>query len=290
MKRDGSILSLCIVILIGFSFPRISLPQKGAKVEEIDVDEILTAAAIYCERLENAVLYFVCREEIIEKINFSKDIALIYQARRPGGRWMRTQVPRRRVKNTYVYDFQFIRRDNQIQETRSLLEENGKKKSEEDASLKTQRFIFKNVVLGPVGILSKRWQPYHDYKIIGEDEINGLPAVILNAVPKPIHKMDFLFGKVWIDKKNFDILRIEWSPKRIGNFATFERRGLKYKSEPNITLISEFLVEKNDIRFPNYFFIEEAYIDKKGKKFIRSETEVTYKEFKFFTVEVEVRH
>jgi len=283
-------LSLCIIILIFFSFSLISLPQLSARAEEIDVGEILAAAAVYCERLESAVLYFVCREEIIEKINFSKDIALIYQAKRPEGSWIRTQVPRRRVKNTYVYDFQFIRRDNQINETRTLLEENGKKKSEKDDSLKTQRFIFKNVVLGPVGILGKRWQPHHDYTIIGEDEVNGLPAIILNAVPKPGHNMDFLFGKVWIDKKNFNILRVEWSPQRIGNFATFERRGLKYKSEPSITLISEFLVEKNGIRFPNYFFIEEAYIDQKGKKFIRSKTEVTYKEFKFFTVEVEVKH
>ncbi len=290
MKRERSIFSLCILVLIDFSFPLISLPQLSAGVEKIGVDEILEAAGVYCEKLENAVLYFVCREEITEKIDFSKDIALIYQARRPGGGWIRTKVPRRRIENTYVYDFQFIRKNNQIKETRTLLEENGKRKSERDASLKTQRFIFKNVVLGPVGILGKRWQPYHDYKIIGEDEVNGLPAIILNAVPKPGHNMDFLFGKVWIDKKNYDILKVEWSPERIGNFATFERRGLKYKSEPNITLISEFLVEKNGIRFPNYFFIEEAYIDKKGKRFIRSETEVTYKEFKFFTVEVEVVH
>jgi hypothetical protein len=290
MKRERSLISLSIISLIGISFLLISLPLPSAGAEGIDVDEILEAAAVYCERLESAVLYFVCREEIIEKIDFSKDITLIYQARRPERSWVRTKVPRRRVKNTYVYDFQFIRRNNQIQEIRTLLEENGEKKSEEDASLKTQRFIFKNVVLGPVGILGKRWQPYHDYKIIGEDEVNGLPAVILNAVPKPSHNVDFLFGKVWIDKKNFDILRVEWSPQRIGNFATFERRGLKYKSEPSITLISEFLIEKNGIRFPNYFLIEEAYIDKKGKKFIRSETEVTYKEFKFFTVEIEVKH
>lgn len=126
MKRDGSILSLCIIILIGFSFSLISLPQLSAGAEEIDVEEILAATAVYCERLENAVLYFVCKEEIT--------------------------------------------------------------------------------------------------------------------------------------------------------------------SEPSITLISEFLVEKNGIRFPNYFFIEEAYIDMKGKKFIRSETKVTFKEFKFFTVEVDVKH
>jgi hypothetical protein len=197
---------------------------------------------------------------------------------------------RTRIKNKYVYDFQFIRRDNQVKETRTLLEENGKKKNEKNASLKTKIFKFKGVLSGPVGILGECWQPYYNYKIVGEDEVNGLPAVVLNVVPKPGYKMDFLFGKVWFDQNDFSVLKVEWSPQRIGNYAVFESLGVKYKSESHITIISEFLVEKNGIRFPNSFFLEEAYINKKGKKFIRSETKVTYRGFKFFTVEVEVKH
>jgi hypothetical protein len=34
--------------------------------------------------------------------------------------------------------------------------------------------------------------------------------------------------------------------------------------------------------------IEEAYVGKSGRGFIRSRTDVTYKDFRFFTVEVEV--
>lgn len=279
-----------IIFLSCFSFSLIFFPQQSVRTEPIEIEKILKAAASYCEKLEHTVLYFVCLEEITEKINFSKDIALLYQKRRPRGSWIRTQVPRNKIKKSYVYDFQFIRRNNLIKEIRTLMEENGKKKHEKDTSLKTQSFKFKKVVLGPVGILAHKWQPYYDYKIIGEDEVNGLPAVVLDVVPKPGYKMDYLFGKVWFNKSNFAILKIEWSPQRIGNYAIFESRGLKYKSEPNITIISEFLVEKNGIRFPNYFFLEEAYINKKGKKFIRSETKVTYRDFKFFTVEVEVKH
>jgi hypothetical protein len=285
--RSGFLLNF--IFLISFSFSIIPPQQHNSVDEPIDVAKITKTAAAYCQKLEHTILYFVCLEEITERINFAKDIALLNQGRKPRESWMRTKIPRQRIKNFYVYDFQFIRRNNQIRETRILLKENGKKKHEKNAALKTLSFSFKNIVLGPIGILSQHWQPYYDYKIIGEDEVNGLPAVILDASPKPGYTMDFLFGKVWFNKNNLDILKIEWSPQKIGNYAIFESRGLKYKSEPRITLSSEFHVEKNGIRFPSQFFIEEAYINKRGRKFVRSETMVTYKDFKFFTVEVEVK-
>lgn len=253
-KANRSILFLNLVFLIGLSFSITPLSHQYSGTEPIKVNEILKAAAAYCQKLEHSVLYFVCLEEIKEKINFYKDTMLLYP-RNPRSGWMRTNPPRQRIRKSYIYDFQFIRQNNQIKETRTLLEENGKRKQKKDAPLKTQNFKFKKVVLGPVGILAQKWQPYYDYKILGEDEVNGLPAIILDIIPKPGFKADFLFGKVWFKKNNFDILKIEWSPQRIGNFAIFESRGLKYKSEPCITLISEFLVEKNGIRFPNYFFI-----------------------------------
>ena len=174
------------IFLISFSFSLISLPHQSTKTEPVEVTEILKAASAYCQKLEHAVLYFVCLEEITEKINSTKDIALLYRGK-PRGSWIRTKVPRQKIKKFYVYDFQYMRRKNQIKETRTLLEENGKKKYEKDASLKTLSFKFKNVISAPVGILGQHWQPYYDYKIVGEDEVNGLPAVILDIVPKDHH-------------------------------------------------------------------------------------------------------
>jgi hypothetical protein len=46
---------------------------------------------------------------------------------------------------------------------------------------------------------------------------------------------------------------------------------------------------KNGIRFPSRLFVEEAYISAWGRAFVRSETAVVYRNFRFFTVEVEIR-
>jgi hypothetical protein len=65
--------------------------------------------------------------------------------------------------------------------------------------------------------------------------------------------------------------------------------GEKFGLKPRLTLTSKFEVAKNGLRFPTRLMVEEAYLNARGRAFIRSTTQVTYKDFKFFTVEVDVR-
>lgn len=256
---------------------------------EIDIQEILKASAIYCHKLEHAAIDFVCLEEITEKVNYSRDATSGQSWRELRDTWSVRKVRLTEVKNEYLYDFQYVRKNDQFKEIRTLLKENGQKRNEKEAKLKTINFLFKNVLMGPVGILAEPSQINYDYKILSMENLYGIPAVILDIIPKPDYKSETLFGKVWLDRSRMDILKIEWSQKNIGNFQIFEERAEKFKSEPLITMISEFAVEKNGIRFPSRFLIEEAYVNKKGKKFVRSETTVIYRDFKFFKVEVEIK-
>ena len=261
-------------------------PQK-------DLPDILKAAAEYCRRLENSALDFVCLEEITEKINRSREI----RADAPGVRYstragetFRKPAPVLTpfATNTYVYDYQFIRKDGRLKETRTLLEENRKKKTEKNAKLKTINFVYQNALLGPIGVLGERWQPDYDYKITGEESVDGRSVLIIDAIPKaPNPEIRFLYGKIRIDKQTKDILEISWNQERIGNFEVFEKRGYDYNAEPQISIISEFNIAKNGIRFPSKLKVEEAYLDKSGSKFVRSVTTVTYRDFRYFTVEVD---
>jgi hypothetical protein len=93
-----------------------------------------------------------------------------------------------------------------------------------------------------------------------------------------------------VDESDFSVLKIEWNQESVGNFEITEEIARRYKSKPQMTLVSEYKVEKNGIRFPSRYFIEEAYIGKKGKKFIRSEATVIYRDYEFFTVETEIKY
>jgi hypothetical protein len=261
-----------------------------------DLDSILKTLASYCERLENAALDFVCLEEIRETINplldenppekSLKDWAYL---NRDTSRFRLRKVVQK-IKNSYVYDYQCIRARGEMREMRTLLKENGKKLNEQNAELKTSIVVYGNALLSPVGLFKESFQSHYEYKIAGREKIEGWPALIIDAVPRPdAPETRNLYGKAWVDAKTYDILKIEWSEKRIGRYEIFDKRGERYKRKPRIRLWSEFHAEKNGIRFPSSLFIEEAYLNDRGRAFIRSLTTVVYKNFRFFTVEVEIR-
>jgi hypothetical protein len=240
--------------------------EDNEKDDSIELSQILEKAASYCERLEHASLHFVCNEEIKERLYHY-------------GRFFR--------QNTYVYDYQLIRKDNIIKERRILLEENGKEKKEENAELKTQRFTHKYVIFGPIGLLCESQQQNHDYVVEKEDKLKGDQCLVIEAIPKSQEESDHLYGRVWIRKNDCSIMKIEWNQESMGNIERIKEDAKKLGVKPRITFISEYAYEKNGIRFPSKYFVREEYI--KRRRYKKSETTVFYKNYKFFTVETDVK-
>jgi hypothetical protein len=281
----------------GTEFPQNQAPDLAALLEK---------AAASCRKLEGAALDYICKEEIVEVTDPRLDMS---QSTKPLTTWTSVKptadasmglgetrtgiaiVPSApKVKRTLIYDYQCIRAGGEIREVRKLLEENRKKINEPNAKLKTLNFLFGYVLMAPVGIFAERSQADYDYKIAGRDKIQKRPAVIIDVAPKPeAPEARNLYGKAWIDAATGDILKIQWSEKRVNHYEITLKRAEQYNRKPRLTIRSEFQVEKNGVRFPSKLFIEEAYVSEGGLVFVRSETNVTYKDFKFFTVETEPR-
>jgi len=126
--------------------------------------------------------------------------------------------------------------------------------------------------------------------MIGDELLDGKKTIVIEAIPIPTLREQLLWGKIWISDDDLSILKIEWNQAKMAHSAIIKDMARRYKGEPRITHITEFGFEKNGIRFPSHYFIEEAYIKKKGKKIVHSETRVVYKDYKFFTVETEVKY
>ena len=291
---------LFIYLAMPPAFPEIKTqpPTPQQKPPAADLASLLDKTAEYCRKLESAVLYFVCREEISEKINPALDVpspppiktwstADGWTASDGRGVVVISTAPAK-IKNSYVYDYQCVRKEGQVQEMRTLIEENAKKKNEPNSALKTSVILYSNAMLGPAGFFGKSCQTEYDYAIVGSDKFERKPVLIVEAKPKPdAPEEKDLYGKAWIDPATGDIVKIEYNENRIGHYEVFEARGKKYGRKPRLTLRAEFSAEKNGIRFPSKLFIEEAYLNERGRVFVRSETSVTYKNFKFFTVETD---
>lgn len=289
MKKQVIIIS--IFILVVFSFPIYSQRTDSDSTDQAELEVILKKCAEYCEKLSNSVLDFVCTEKITEVINNYSP-----RSRRNSlsGRVYHVNVKGERVspiiKNVYIYDYQLIRKENKIRERRILLKENGKTMNEEDAQLKTKRFEHKHVMFGPIGLLSDQSQQYYDYKIVKEKGYKGEKVFILEITPKPSIEIEALFGKAWIKKSDFSILKIEWNPISLRNYEKIEEIAKKLRAKPKITFVSEYDFEKNNIRFPSKYLVKEVYRTPRQGTFLKSEIKVIYKKYKFFTVKWEVKH
>ncbi|NIM91137.1 MAG: outer membrane lipoprotein-sorting protein [Candidatus Aminicenantes bacterium] len=285
-------LLLFLIILILFQYIP-AQDKPGITADKIKLAAILKKTREYCSKLERAAFHFVSLEEVTEKIsipeNLTQDITAVNLRDLDRSSHRLTRTGKTDV-NTFLYDYQLIKKEGQDEETRILLEKNRKKIHRKDALLEIQQFRYEKLVFGPSGLLSQYWQRYYDYEIVREEKLNGEKVVVIDAVPKASLSENYPFGKIWVRENDFAILKIEWDEKSLEGLQSIKERAERYRAEPRITLISEFGYEKNEIRFPSRFTFEEAYLDSKGEKFIRLEIIVVYRDYKFFTVDVDVKY
>lgn len=292
MKLSFLILGLFLLCLIlpAQETTHAILESSITTADEGGLAEILKKCAEYCERLTNSALFFVCKETIKEEIyqgHFARTPSITLQ----GNIIIRGSGGRNIERNAYVYDYQLIKKGEKIEESRILLEENGKKKYEKNAPLKTKIFYSKRSVFGPVGLLSKEWQDKYDYKIIKEKTtLEGRKAFIIEAKPKTETEGNPNYGKVWVDKEDFSILKIEIEQESLAGFERLEQEIKKRKIKPLFTITHDYFIEKKGIRFPNKTVFEEKYIGWRGRRSKASETIITYDNYRFFMVEVKVEY
>jgi hypothetical protein len=264
--------------------------QASGAVSTPDLSAILKKAAEYSDKLESVIFDFYCLEKIEETIDPLLDVLKPYEMTMDWTRYAPGAGQPSRIRTSYSYDYQCLRNGGKISEKRVLLEENGRKKNVPDAALQTASFVFGNSQLAPVSLFAERYQSSYDYSIVGTEKVDKVLAVIIEVKPKTgAVDARCSYGKAWIDSATADILRIEWRDTHVGNWDVFKKRGERFLRTPRLTMRSELKTEKNGVRFPSALNIEEAYVNEKGRAFIRSKVKVVYSDFKFFKVEVEVK-
>jgi hypothetical protein len=279
---SGSFLLICAAM--AFSAPKEDRPSPYPQ----ELASILKGCAVYCEKLEKSVLDFVCLETMREQV-FRPHLK-------------RTPLPfdplvydyqlthNKKTENEFVYDYQLVRKGGRLDESRTLVRENGQEKQEKDAQLKTVGFRFKNIIFGPIVLLGGEWQSRHNYEITGNATLESRKAVVIKATPKPGEWLGYLYGTVWVDRDNLGVLKIEWTQESLENYGRVWQSARKMNLKPDIVLTGEYGYEKNGLRFPSKFSVRERYIYSGGMKFPLYELDVVYSAYKFFTVETEVKY
>jgi len=301
LLKDGKPASAAYHVDVDFK-----LEEKGLAVESkiaisssSKIGSILRKSSHYCQRLEDAALYFICLERIRETIFPSKKYFCSRIVRRHPPKYRKKISPdpifsttrfNNGEKNTYDYDYQLVRKDGRIIERRILKMENSNLKYEAYAPLKTKRFYIHKPVFGPIGLLGQDSQQFYNYSLLGEESVDGREAWILEVKPKKLILGKPNYGKVWVDKQDGSVLRMEIEAESLAGYeriwADFVSRGVT----PRINVEIDFGMEKNGLRYPTRIICQEAYSDPREGLSNVSKMKVTYQKYKFFMVKTEVKY
>ena len=258
---------------------------------------VLDGCADYCEKLSNSALYYVCLEKINEKIKSisNEHIGTLGSS---GGLYIRPnehmtstlyQLFLKHTKNdAYVFDYQLVRKYGKINEKRILLGKTGRKISEKNSSKVTKLSHSLQPILAPVHLLSREKRSFYSYKMLDDEKIKEKKVYVIEIYPKIKGAGDIQHGKVWVDKENYWIMKAEVETSYIDGYKEIYEECSKYYLTPHFTLIHHYEIEKNGIMFPSRSKIQIEYSGLlKSKRELKSEAEITYSSYKFFTVEVD---
>jgi len=293
--KNGKPIPAMFTVAVDFKLREAILDQNSESYSESkkDLETVLKKSAEYCDRLAHSALFFVCQERIKEEIYpyYSQERINVTSTGTIGYHSYRLMpTGPKNIVNSYVYDYQLVKKGDSIEESRTLLEENGEEKHEEKAELKARRFYSERSAFGPVGLLSKEWQDMYSYKILKEKTIDGRKAIVIEAKPKRNMEGKPNYGKIWVDKEDFSIIRIEIEQESLAGYEELKKAIEKRKIRPIITVTHDYAIKKNGIRFPSKTTFKEDYFGLYAGRLKKSRILITYDDYRFFTVEVEVKY
>lgn len=254
------------------------------KAKQALLDRLLEGVGKYCEKMKTSAFHFFCREVVNELADYTTDTRKIKAV------WSHQMenklIPP--VKTKYLYEYQLLQENDKVYETRTLIRRNGVKIKNPRPQQQTQVHRFEKLIFGPFALLSEFWQNHFFYRILGEEKLWGEEAAVIEAIPLHVYKKNRLFGKIWISKTDFTVLKIQWEPKSISFSRQIEKKARLLAGKPDITFYAEFKTRQRGIRFPSRYVIEEAYVDKKGNKYIRLRQDIKMKDYIYYVVASEV--
>jgi len=121
---------------------------------------------------------------------------------------------------------------------------------------------------------------------------------VVKATPKRDVPVRVLYGTAWLRLRDGAALRIDWDRESMRNVSTLDEETKKQGKVPELVFRSEYGFEKYGLRFPSRYSISLEGRDPESQKLLFSpekkkktatQVEVVYSDYKFFTVEVEVK-
>ncbi len=270
------------------------LPQK-------DLQRILDQCAVYCKKLANSALDFICEETItdthynfyteenksggsiaLQKETAEGDVISVISRRRDN--WDSFKIE----KNRYICDYQMIKKGKKIKQRRFILKGKDHKGEALKEPFEEKRFSALIPLFAPIRLFETEHQIMFYYKIIKKEKMDGAETYVIEVQPKPGGAGGVQYAKVWIDQTNYQILKSEIKGFPIQGYENVFKEAILLKITPVFTMTTFFQVEKEEVLFPSRSTVLIEYPGLGLRRTnLKYDIEMTYKKYKFFTVETD---
>jgi hypothetical protein len=274
---------------------KVSPQVEPAASPNEELQMVLDKCTEYCLKLSESALYYICHEEVKEKFkNISMEqgvvLSMVGSPDLHPNEVMKTD---NRIlslggneKNTYLYDYQLIKKDGKIDEKRILLDKDGKAVILENESQDMAPSLSLKPILVPVQIFGNEQRSKFVFRLADDERIQGKLAYVIEVFLRSGQTGYIRQGKIWMDKTDFRIVKIEIFSDFVEGFEYILKECRQYYLMPHFKSIHYYTIDKNGLLFPSQSEIRVEYSGLLFKKMdLKSEYKITYKDYRFFTVE-----
>lgn len=278
------------------------IPSGPSDAVNEDLERILIGCADYCRKLAEAALFYICEESINETTysllppdrlaeviqNYSYDFYESPDGRSIGVVAVKPQIMSSRDirRISYSCDYQLFRKSEDILERRIVLKDNGRKITDRVELLDEKRYSIISPIASALAVIGKDRQFLFKYRILEAEKISGKNAIIIEALPRSGDADGIRSAKIWINKSDFQILKIEIEGVPIEGYDDILSEAAQLNIEPFFLRTYEFRVEKKGFLFPERTSVQVEYPSfPRSRREIKSKLELNYKNFKYFMVE-----
>ncbi len=291
-----------------FFDPSSTAPGESARpapsaVYSGELDRILAGCAAYCRKVRSAALDFVCEEktyEVRHSLNPNmrpEDLWYTWSgviAESAGGAQLAVETsvqvmdPDLTETETYLCDYQLVRKGEAIKEQRIILKKNGRAKPDRTELLEDKRFsMIVPMTIGP-RILGGDRQPLYDFQIGRQSRISGRETSVLEAVSRPGNGEWIRKARIWVDRESFQIIKSEIEGVPIEGYEDVLRDCARLNGRPDFQMTNEYGIEKNGVMFPEKTTVQVSYEDVgRLRPISKLRMSLKYAKYKFFTVETD---
>jgi TonB family protein len=311
--QNGKPTPAILTMAVNFNKEAYALLEKETENKEVppagldssskeELRMVLDQCAKYCQQLNDSALNYICVETIRDVFyNFhdkeslkKSDIRLLVISRIDYSRsildfsFIPIRNLKRTEKNEYVCDYLLVKKGGRIEDRRIILEENGRKVQGRKEFLEEKRFSALMPLLAPSRLLGRNRQSLFSYRILKEQKVKGKRAYVIEALPKSGDAGGIEYGKIWVEKKSFQILKIEIEGVPLEGYESVLKETTGYNMKPKFTTTYLYQVEKKGLMFPSHLTIRVGYPSPGPSDLYlkKIKTDVNYDKYQFFTVEV----